>query len=64
MNQPKNNNLAESFGEENYVDIRLEKITRSILKLIKDADASSSGGVRTDFIRKLIIDELKKDKSK
>ena len=45
-------------------DFHLEKITRAILKSIKDVDASSAGAVRADTIRKIITDELKKDKSK
>ena len=62
MNQLTNNEPDEFSNDVN--DIRLQKITRSILKSIKDADASSSGGVRPDFIKKTITDELKKDKSK
>jgi len=45
-------------------DTQLEKITRAILKSIKDEDASRAGGVRTDMVRKIIVDELKKDKAK
>ena len=63
MNQI-NNDPIKLRSDVKDGDIRLEKITRSILKLIKDADASSAAGVRTDFIRKIIADELKKDKTK
>jgi hypothetical protein len=64
MNQMNNNDSDKLRSDVKDSDISLEKITRSILRLIKDADASSAGGVRTDYIRKTITDELKKDKSK
>lgn len=64
MNQINKNQPDRLCNELKDSDIRFEKITRSILKTIKDADASSAGGVRADFIRKIITDELKRDKSK
>lgn len=64
VNQINTNDTDKSRSDVKDSDIRLEKITRSILKSIKDADASSAGGVRTDLIRKIITDELRKDKSK
>lgn len=64
MNQLKSNDADKLRSEVNDNDTRLEKITRSILKTIKDVDASSAGGVRADTIRKIVTDELKKDKSK
>lgn len=64
MNQINNNEPDKLRNDLKSSDIRLEKITRSILKSIKDADASSAGGVRADFVRKIITDELKRDKFK
>ena len=64
MNQINNNDTKKLRTDVSAGDVRLEKITRSILKLIKDADASSAGGVRTDVVKKIITEELKKDKSK
>jgi hypothetical protein len=64
VNQFKSNDVDKLRSEVSDNETRLEKITRSILKNIKDVDASSAGGVRADTIRKIVTDELKKDKSK
>lgn len=64
MNQILNNDTEMIRAKVSVGDMRLEKITRSILKLIKDADASSAGGVRADIVRKIITDEIKKEKLK
>ena len=64
VNQILNNDTEMIRAKVSVGDMRLEKITRSILKLIKDADASSAGGVRADIVRKIITDEIKKEKLK
>lgn len=40
---------------------RFERITRSILLSIKEADASNAGGVRTEAVRKIIMDNIKNE---
>jgi transcriptional regulator NrdR family protein len=64
VNQLKGNESDKLRSDVNTKDTRLEKITRAILKTIKDIDASSAGGVRADTIKKIVMEELKKDKSK
>ena len=63
MNQIENIDSSTLRARVSDGDVRLERITRSILKSIKDVDSSSAGGVRADTIKKIINDELKKDKS-